>query len=512
MLDAPMSSLEIPPKSTILSGKLVVSALLYFSLAMALSLAVFFSGLDNYFFGDDWWMLDNYHSLTQAMLQDVFGTGGAWFRPVYTLYVTLCWWLFGLNPTGYHLASVLIYAWVAGLVGLLLEIITKDRRIGTLAVILFSVFATHAEPVLWFSANNELLAALFTLIGVISYILGRESKRPALFVMAGASALLAFASKETALFFPIPLAVYDLMLFWETEPKARRATFFIPLVSIVLLWIAYLLFRIPIGSSNLHVITITPYRIATNLVYYALVGLFLLPNNYAFFSSLSLWRTSPILPVATLTLAAAVYIIVGVLWWRHGLLRHQRYRRSLLFTSAWALAAIGPVIPIVAERLTFASSIGIVATTAILLIGAWDAAQKHGRGWKAVMALVIATYIALNVTVLTYRSGWFGKAAALNRVVLEQIAQFAADHPDSRIVIANLPAFTGHAPTFTSPFPYATNVLQLPVDVIAVFDHELTGKSAAEQEEYIRQAAQKANTEIIFWYQDGTLWRRSPTP
>jgi hypothetical protein len=489
------------------SEKIGSSMLIYFTISFLFSLLVFSSGIDNYFASDDWPAILRNTTFSWQVLPNWFTELRAgWYRPVHDLFIYWCWWLFKLNPVGYRLVSIFVYALVSANVGLLMNVLTRDRRISIVSILLFSAFATHSEPVLWFAGTNELLAGLFVLISVISYILYRETNNYGLIVAAGISGFLAFASKETSLFFPILLIFYDLLLFLEIDPKKRRWSFFPPFLPITLLWIGFLLFRIPLGSSYSGVVSITLLGMVKNFVYYILIGIFVLPNNYAFLSSLSLWRSSPILPVTTLVLSASTIAILGFAWLHTGILAKKSYRKSLLFTLAWIITALGPVIFIVTERAVFLSSIGIASTFSILIVGAWDASKEHTIWLKKAIAMVFILYFGLNIYVLTYRSVWFEKSAELNQTLLEQLGQEVDNlKTDTKVLIADLPDHTQYTFTFRNTFPSATKLLQYHIDVVPILNSELVEIPPQQQQDYVNRIAQETNCDIVFWYSNGKL-------
>lgn len=484
----------------------------YLLISSSISLCIFFSGLDNAFASDDWPAILRNSTLTWQTLPEWFtGLRAGWYRPIHDVFVYLCWRLFYLNPVGYHLVSISVYALVAAGVGVLVHILTTNRRMSIVSVVLFSVFATHAEPVLWFAATNELFAGLFVLGGVTSYLLFRKTNHYGLVLVSAMSGLLAFATKETSLFYPIVLILYDLIRFVESEPKHRRWSFFLPFLPIALLWGAFLVFRIPMGSSYADTVDVVLPGLVKNTLYYILIGVFALPNNYAFFASIPQWRSVPLLPVTVLVLSTSVIVALGFVWQQCKILANRQVRRSLAFTLAWSVAALGPVLFITTERAFFMSSIGVVSTFAILLVGAWEAAKEGKVRLKGIIVIAFALYFGLNTYVLAYRSTWFGRSADLNQAILGQLGQQIETLPgECAILIANLPDHTQFTFTFRNTFPSATRLLYGDVDVIPVLDRELVGKSAQQQRDFVNQITRQVDCSTVFWYRDGALLLQGP--
>lgn len=478
----------------------------YYGLAFILAL-VFLPWLNNYFCCDDWpIILRNMQFSWQEVLSWFTGLRGGSYRPLHDVFVALGWQLFGLNPLGYRLLSVVLYALISANVGVLARMLTRDGRIGALATILFSVFATHAEPVLWFAATNELLAGWFVLVSTISFILFRRTGNSLWLVAAGLNCLLGLTSKETALLLPLMLLVYDMLWFEPTRDKKRDWRFFTPMLPVVLLWLAFLLFRIPQGSAYTSAVEFNIPRLAMNFAYYMLIGVFALPNNYAFLASLPSWQTQPVLPIVTLISSTSVIIITGWIWFRERIwLTGEQYKKSLLFSFVWIVVALAPVIFIVSERSVFLSSVGIVLLFSTVFIGAWDIAKERGKWMKRAAAIVIILYVGLNACVFGYRSVWFGRSAKVSKSVLMQLDSQIENLPTgTHILLINLPDYIGYAFTFRNTFPSATKILEYDFDIEAVLDTELVGLSPQQQEDYIDQLKEEANG-VVFWYRDGKL-------
>jgi hypothetical protein len=477
----------------------------YYGLALILALVLFGPWVHTYFCSDDWPAFVRNMGFSWPAVPGWFaGLRSGAYRPVHDVFVGLCWRWFGLNPLGYRLVSIALYAGVSGTVGVMAYLLSGDGRIGTLSTLLFSAFATHAEPVLWFAATNELLAAAFVLIGVTGFVLFRKRGKYGWLAVAGLSAALGFASKETALLFPLLLVAYDVL--WPGSRGWKRSgPFLVPLAAMLLLWGAFLLFRIPQGSAYTSAVAYSVPRLAMNLAYYALIGALALPNNYAFLETWPLWRASPWLPVGALLASSSVLLIAGGVWVRERAWRKGSCVRLLCFALLWSLVTLGPVLFIVSERSIFLSSVGIALTFATLLVGAWDAAKRHGKWLKRAIAVVIILYIGLNACVLEYRSTWFGKSGEISEAVLTQLDSQIADLPaGASILLVNLPDHTGYTFTFRNTFPSATQVLGYDVEIQAVLDSELSALLPQQRADYVHQLASASGATVI-WYRDGRL-------
>jgi tetratricopeptide (TPR) repeat protein len=134
--------------------------------------------------------------------------------------------VWGLRPFGHHLTSILLHGWNAALVVLLAVRLLQARghalskqgmlMAGMVAGLLFGLHPLHVESVAWVSERKDLLAALFYLLGVLSYLryaghaagaVGLWKDRRYLTTLL--YFVLALLSKPTALSFPFVLLIID---------------------------------------------------------------------------------------------------------------------------------------------------------------------------------------------------------------------------------------------------------------------------------------------------------------
>jgi protein O-mannosyl-transferase len=82
---------------------------------------------------------------------------------------TLAIQVFGLNPWGHHLLSVLVHALNAALVFAWLQQMTGATWRSLMVAALFAVHPLRVEPVAWVTERRELLGAFFGFLSLIAY-------------------------------------------------------------------------------------------------------------------------------------------------------------------------------------------------------------------------------------------------------------------------------------------------------------------------------------------------------
>lgn len=206
------------------------------ALMVVVSFGVYMNSLSGEFVYDDSLMISDNPWLKDIKHLPKILFSGAWaysdhdqvsnyYRPLAFLIYMIDYRLFGLDPWGYHLTSVLLHAGVSILVFMLAsffmqnmyvrgshEVVTaSDGRmlVPLLAGLLFATHPIHSEPVMWISSVSDISFTLFYLLAFYVYVKGR---RGIYSVLAPALFFIACLGKETALTLPIMLFAYDAVV------------------------------------------------------------------------------------------------------------------------------------------------------------------------------------------------------------------------------------------------------------------------------------------------------------
>ena len=141
---------------------------------LALSTLVFKDSFTNYFFGDDFyhfWLLKNQSVFDGFNLFSKPVAGYFGYRPVPNqVYWRLGEAFFGFNPVGYHLINYLFFATGTLLVGIFAFMLTKSKKIGTLAVFFYALNSTHFYRLFFLSNIEETMMTVFVLLTLILYL------------------------------------------------------------------------------------------------------------------------------------------------------------------------------------------------------------------------------------------------------------------------------------------------------------------------------------------------------
>jgi len=194
---------------------------------------VFASGLGGDFVMDDWPVIKENSKITDTKYIPDYFTSGVWantdlaeevgigghslYRPVFLLTLNLSYQLWGDSALGYHalnltlhsINTILVYFLILGFLS------PNYRMVAGMSAAIFAVHPVHVESIAWITGMTDPLVSLFLLCGFLLHRRGYQStSRQKKWVYAISAPLcfaLALLSKETAIFFPLILIIYDVL-------------------------------------------------------------------------------------------------------------------------------------------------------------------------------------------------------------------------------------------------------------------------------------------------------------
>jgi protein O-mannosyl-transferase len=151
-------------------------------------------------------------------------TDAANWHPVTWLSHALDYQLYGANPHGHHLSSVLLHTANVVLLFLILQWATGATGMSAMVAALFALHPLNVESVAWVAERKNVLSTLFFLLTLAAY--GRYARRPNLgrYLLVATVFALGLASKPMLVTLPFVLLLLD---YWPlgriegwTEPSA----------------------------------------------------------------------------------------------------------------------------------------------------------------------------------------------------------------------------------------------------------------------------------------------------
>jgi Tfp pilus assembly protein PilF len=138
------------------------------------------------------------------------------YRPLLTVWFLSNKTIFGLNPHGFHVTTVLAHVVATGLAFFVARLLLKDAGAALFAAAIFGLHPLQVESVSWISAVNDPLAAVFCFASFLAYRKAAVVQLRSSFwwTLAGAFFLLALLTKEVSIVL-VGIVLIDLL----TRPK-----------------------------------------------------------------------------------------------------------------------------------------------------------------------------------------------------------------------------------------------------------------------------------------------------
>lgn len=261
-------------------------------------------------------------------------------RPLLKFSYTLDWTL-GWGATGFHLTNLLIHLTNAWLVYRLAQEFVQQQwqrelmqPAALLAALLFALHPAHTEAVTYISGRSASLMTTFYLAGVFCYVHARLwEDRKALHLYTPLLFLLALATKETAVTFPLALLV------WELGCGGRWKTAFKPMWSSWPVLVLAALFFLSSDSYLTHMLRSAELNSLQGNLATQLSGFAWLMQQLA----LPLWlNIDPDLPLLSRITDALIPLVLTLVL-LIAMVLSLRSRPWLSFALAWAMLHLIPL-------------------------------------------------------------------------------------------------------------------------------------------------------------------------
>lgn len=157
--------------------------------------------------------IQSWHNVPQYFTHNVwshFNAVSNYYRPVFLLWMLLNFTLFGLNPVGWHAASILLHAGATALVYFLTRRDLRDDAAAGFCAAIFAVHPIHVECVTWVSGVTEPLLAVLFLGCVLCYRCWLDGGDRRWYAASILLCTLALLSKETAVIVVPTLFFYEM--------------------------------------------------------------------------------------------------------------------------------------------------------------------------------------------------------------------------------------------------------------------------------------------------------------
>lgn len=328
-----------------------------------------------------------------AAFRDVYASN---WHPLTVLSHQLDVELFGLEPRGHHLVSVLFHTASVVLLFALLRALTGATWRSALAAALFAVHPLRVESVVWVAERKDVLSVFFGLLTLLAYV--RYARRPgaARYALVAGCFALSLMAKAMLVTLPCVLLLLDL---W---PLRRLATAAEDRWRSALRLLAEKLPLLALAAAvSLATLLAQRDAMAPSAVAPLALRLANAATSYLGYLGKTFWPRglAPFYPypetIAAPTLALAVIVLLGL---TAGALLAWRRAPALAVGWLWFLGTLVPVIGLLkfgnqalADRYSYFPSIGLA------IAGVWGLHELMGRRsprFLGVSALLVILVLA----------------------------------------------------------------------------------------------------------------------
>lgn len=298
------------------------------------------------------------------------------YRPIRSLIYALYYQIFGTNPFGYHLHSLLVHLASTLLIYFISFKVTKKQTMAFIAGLLFATHPIHTETITYIASSMDVTGIVLFLAAFYLYL--KTS-----LLLSVILATLAFFTNETTLTLPILIMFYD----WCFENLSIRK--FIKKAKIYALYYLPAIFYVLIRFLVLHISGRGPYLadsiyltfLTMTKVFIKYLSLTLLPINQASNHIISKgieafvyrdYQTEAISAQSIFNFDILVYLLIFIIIFI-GAIKLRKKFPVLTFGIGWffiALLPVSEIIPqgsILNERFLYIPSFGFILILASLL-------------------------------------------------------------------------------------------------------------------------------------------------
>ncbi|MDD2367027.1 MAG: tetratricopeptide repeat protein [Desulfuromonadaceae bacterium] len=397
-----------------------IKSIVLICLALAvITFALYLPALNNGFisFDDGIYVADNQHVVGGITAKNIYwaftsldsNTGN--YHPVTWLSHLADVELFGLNPRGHHLTSILVHIAAAVVLFFLILRLTGKIWQSSFVAAIFALHPLHVESVAWVAERKDVLSAFFWFSTLFAYSFYVTKRKPSLYLLTLSLFVLGLLSKPMLVTLPLIMLLMDFRPFRrfindEEKPetlldsKKTRLALITEKIPFFLFSILSSIITIYVQNNSgamgalenlpLHI------RIQNSVISYCTyIGKTFWPSDlailYPFPQAIPLWHFIASLILLTLISAAAIHL--------------RRSHPYLFFGWLWFIVTLIPVIGLVqvgsqsmADRYTYIPMTGLI----VMAVGGFAHLTAHYRNRLALSAIITFAILIASI--------WFSRA------------------------------------------------------------------------------------------------------
>ncbi|MFA5932497.1 MAG: tetratricopeptide repeat protein [Microgenomates group bacterium] len=239
--------------------------------------------IDDKTFIVDWPQVKNVENLPDLLKGEVPEIHKGVYRPIRSTLYLVYQQIFGENPVGYHIHSIIVHLLATILVYFLVMELIKKKYVAFLTSLMFGLHPVHTESITYISASMEMSGVVFFLASFLLYL---KSKN----ILSVVFAILAFFTYEMTLTLPFLIILYDLCfkkLNFKNLSKQILvySPYFIATASFLILRVFIL--QIPFSRGDYLGFSFYHTMLTMSKVMMMYIGLLIFPNTVSYIHDLA---------------------------------------------------------------------------------------------------------------------------------------------------------------------------------------------------------------------------------
>jgi len=355
---------------------------LLLSLILLTAFFIYSPSLKNDFIWDDYHLvvdsvnIKSFRNLPAVFTGHLFETTGGsnFYRPLAALSFMCDFFLWKLNPFGYHLTNLILHLLTVLLVYLFVSRVFRNPDMGLLACLIFAVHPVNTETVTYIAGRADPLSSIFFLSALLFYMRFKEAGRRLSFFLSILFFIFALLTKEATLVFPLVLIIYDVFILKENSVNKKTLGLYAPYFLAVIIYISFRLFVLgmPLGFMRHMPYGLYLFTIPKIIILY--LGLLFFPVI------LHMERIEPAVNSVFNPQAAVFFTTIIFIIWFLALL--YRRNKKLFFFAIFFIITLMPMLNILvinalmAEHWLYLPSIGIYSIVSFGLLRGQGALRK----------------------------------------------------------------------------------------------------------------------------------------
>lgn len=323
-------------------------------------------------FGNDFVYDDHVHILNNKDIKHIYNIPKFFtspfkdlYRPLRSIHYMVIYSLWGENPLGYHLNSLLFHIINTILAYLIINLLINKRDISLIASLLFAVHPIHTGRVTNITAGFDQLGIFLIFLSFYLYLLYSKKGKIIYFILSISSFLLALLSSEEAIVLPFLLLLYEIC--FNKENLRKKLKVYIPFFIVGFLYIILRFLILGIGTRASEYIAGNFYSTMLTMtkVFVKYIQLSLFPFRLTLYQHITIANSLFDIKVILSILILLSLILIAI--------KPYKNNRIITFIIGWFFITLAPfsnILPLkilIAERYLYISSLAFCLLLSILI-------------------------------------------------------------------------------------------------------------------------------------------------